>query len=269
MQNRYVGDVGDFAKHGLLRFLSGMTSNDEESQLRLGLIWYMYHDERHGADPNKIGGDGKFIDYLKPTEKNDRGGYRDCDPDLWETLRRMVVEEDARCVHCVQRRKEILPDNTLFFDSLLNYPSYMPRLTRERMRELWLAGALQATEDADLVCVDPDNGIGDPTQMYVKRGPKFAYLSDLQTLWERKQSLVIYQHLGRDGDARTQVEKTTNQLQGGLPGAKPISLWFHRGTARVFYVIPHPESKHGETIQNRVCRFLERGWKKNEHFTRV
>ena len=25
MQNRYVGDVGDFGKYGLLRFLSGMT----------------------------------------------------------------------------------------------------------------------------------------------------------------------------------------------------------------------------------------------------
>ena len=52
MQNRYVGDVADFAKHGLLRFLSGATDTERpEPKLRLGLVWYLYHDERHGPDP--------------------------------------------------------------------------------------------------------------------------------------------------------------------------------------------------------------------------
>ena len=90
MQNRYVGDVGDFAKHGLLRFLSGMTSNDEESQLWLGLIWYMHHDERHGVNKKKISGDGDHIEYITRTLDDDRSEYRDCDPVLWEKLRDLV-----------------------------------------------------------------------------------------------------------------------------------------------------------------------------------
>ena len=47
MQNRYVGDVADFGKHGLLRFPSGMTDPDEGKQLRVALLWYMHHDEGH------------------------------------------------------------------------------------------------------------------------------------------------------------------------------------------------------------------------------
>ena len=47
MQNRYVGDVADFGKHGLLRFPSRMTDPDEGKQLRVALLWYMHHDEGH------------------------------------------------------------------------------------------------------------------------------------------------------------------------------------------------------------------------------
>ena len=35
MQNKYVGDVADFGKRGLLRFLSGMTSEGDLARLRL------------------------------------------------------------------------------------------------------------------------------------------------------------------------------------------------------------------------------------------
>ena len=40
MQNPYVGDVADFGKHGLLRFLSGMTDEaGPEPKLKLGLVY--------------------------------------------------------------------------------------------------------------------------------------------------------------------------------------------------------------------------------------
>ena len=38
MQNRYVGDVADFGKYGLLRFLSGHTAQDELDPLPLARI---------------------------------------------------------------------------------------------------------------------------------------------------------------------------------------------------------------------------------------
>ena len=42
MQNRYTGDIGDFAKYGLLRALC--------PGHRLGVAWYLYPDESHNED---------------------------------------------------------------------------------------------------------------------------------------------------------------------------------------------------------------------------
>ena len=267
MQNRYVGDVADFGKHGLLRFLSGMTDEEgPDCRLRLGLVWYMHHDEMHGADKKKVNNDGRFINYLKPDDGHDRENYRVCDDGLWLTLHQMVVHEEARCVHCVQKR-DILPDTTLYFDAMLHYPAYMPKPSRERMRELWLASALQATNDAQLVCVDPDNGIGDPTQMYLKNGPKFTYMSDLKEFWDRRKSLVVYHHLGRTkGGAGIEIPEAAAKIMGCL-GVEPIPLRFRKGTSRVFFVVPHPD--HHELIKARVDRFMAGPWGKHKHFTRV
>jgi hypothetical protein len=53
MQNRYVGDVGDFAKYALLRSIS----NGTPRALRLAVIWYLYPDEIHNSD-------GRHVSYL-------------------------------------------------------------------------------------------------------------------------------------------------------------------------------------------------------------
>ena len=48
MQDRYVGDVGDFGKYGLLRALCG-------GDLTLGVVWYLYPDEEANNDGDDIG----------------------------------------------------------------------------------------------------------------------------------------------------------------------------------------------------------------------
>ena len=55
MKNQYVGDIGDYGKYGLLRFLSG-------KGIKIGINWYL--TENDGTN------DGKFTDYL--TKKDDR-----------------------------------------------------------------------------------------------------------------------------------------------------------------------------------------------------
>ena len=62
MKNRYVGDVGDFGKYGLLRHLAGMTSEDDLDSLKLGMVWYLR--------PDDCGNDGRHTGYLKQTDKN-------------------------------------------------------------------------------------------------------------------------------------------------------------------------------------------------------
>ena len=52
MQNRYTGDVGDFAKYGLMRQFG-------RAGFRMALAWYLFPDEGHNAD-------GKHIVYRNP-----------------------------------------------------------------------------------------------------------------------------------------------------------------------------------------------------------
>ena len=256
MQNKYVGDVGDFAKHGLLRFLSGETAEDDGDRLRLGLVWYLYHGWPHNSD-------GKHVGYLMRTPDDDKREYRDCDPELWETLRDLILS-NARCVHCIQGAA-VLPEDTLYYDAQLDYAPKMLRAMRKLTREYWFGNALVASSGADLGCLDPDNGISGDARMYRAEGPKFVYMDDLKAFWERGQSLVVYHHLGMTEPACEQIRAKVQIIQDELLGAEPISLLFHKGSDRVFFVVPQPERK--EIIKARVSRMLDTPWSK--HFERV
>ena len=88
MQNKYVGDIGDFGKYGLLRALTGhQTTSASEPHLTLGVVWYLFPNETTTAD-------GKFIGYLRRTAANDTK-FRDCDRPLYDTLRCLVKPENA------------------------------------------------------------------------------------------------------------------------------------------------------------------------------
>ena len=50
MKNQYVGDIGDYGKYGLLRFLA-------ERGIQIGVNWYLTKDD--GST------DGKFTKYLE------------------------------------------------------------------------------------------------------------------------------------------------------------------------------------------------------------
>ena len=266
MQNRYVGDVGDFGKHGLLRFLSGATDAIEpERRLRLGLIWYMHHDERHGANKQIINSDGRHVSYLEATQKNTEL-YGNCDLDLWSKLRHLVGH-DRRCIHCIEQAG-ILPDDTRYYSTPLTYIPGMPEDKKKELREFWLQCALRKTREADLICVDPDNGIGEDRNKYVPaKGSKYVYMDDLKAIWEGGKSLVVYHHANKTETIACQVEKGKATLRDGLADAEPIPLVFHRGTVRFFFVIP--AKRHKELIVGRVLRFLEHGWQEHGHFGRV
>ena len=72
MQDRYVGDIGDFGKYGLLRAISGMHDPVRNQHLQLGIAWYLFPDESHTAD-------GKFTGYLEDEGDNHKK-FRACDP---------------------------------------------------------------------------------------------------------------------------------------------------------------------------------------------
>jgi hypothetical protein len=80
MQNRYVGDVGDFLKIGILRSISGPVSDPEH--VKVGLVWYLVPDESGNND-------GKHVSYLRGDSARGRE-LRSLDPDLYDELARIV-----------------------------------------------------------------------------------------------------------------------------------------------------------------------------------
>ena len=77
MQNRYVGDVGDFGKYALLRALCGHAGGGPI--LKLGIVWCYFPDESHYDD-------GRHINYLN------KEPYRSLDPQLFDGLRKLVKD---------------------------------------------------------------------------------------------------------------------------------------------------------------------------------
>ena len=225
MQNRYVGDIGDFGKYALLRALTGLyTAPTSARQLRLGVAWFLYPDESHNAD-------GKYTGYLNPTHSN-RTKFRACDPQLYDVLQ-SVVDTGNRNISAIQEN-HILPRGTVFHENSLFFHRGMSRPARQAAREEWLSEALQATANADLVFVDPDNGVSATADPLRKTGPKYVFSDDLLCFAQRGQSLIIYHHLGRRGTAEQQNQTGLRILASrfgvaGSSGGSSLSPWNSQG----------------------------------------
>ena len=261
MQNRYVGDVGDFGKYGLLRFLCDRREVPGESpssgpNLRLGVVWYLYPDESGNAD-------GKHTAYLMP-EHRSHEAFRACDPDLYDELRRLI-EPGNRNIAAVQR-SAILPADTVYYEPSLSYLPRTSRSVRRTERVSWLEGALDAMSGADIVFVDPDNGLSDPAtgvsksiDPLRKTGPKYVYMDDLRQFAEKDRSLIIYHHMGRQANAVEEIGRVADSLQAGLGLTRPPwALRYRRGTTRFYFIIAR--GRHEAILKRRMNDFLNSEW---------
>ena len=257
VQNKYVGDVGDFGKYGLLRYLC---SDVEASGFlpSLGVIWYLVPDEAHSRD-------GGFIGYLKPTETNEER-FKACDPLLYDALQR-IVDNKSRSVANI-RRDGVLPNETRFFQDVLTFEVLRGgieiRHRRVARRAEWFQRALSATESCDIVFLDPDNGLEVGVGPHQLKGIKYASYDELTSLAQRDQSLVVYHHLARRATAEAQIRDRLFQLQS-LLGREAFALRYRRGSARAFFVVPAP--RHWEFLSQRASGFLETRW--SRHFEMV
>jgi len=258
MQNRYVSDLGDFGKYGLLRALC--RSNDSSSpELSIGVVWYLVPDESHNAD-------GKFTQYLKHSTKNDRQ-FRRCDPELYDALD--IIRKKDRNVSSIQKCS-ILPLDTVFYEKPLTFegtPANSPRARRKRIayRNEWVQGALSATQDCDFIFVDPDNGLEAGTKRNMKRGPKYVFFDELEPYYKRGQSLIIYHHTCRRGTAEEQVRERLAQIEERFNSGGTFALLYHRGSSRAFFVVP--SEKHKSILTGKAEQFMQGPW--SQHFTMV
>lgn len=248
MQNRYVGDVGDFGKYALLRRLCGP---DNGCAVRLGVVWCLFPDE-------KLTNDGKHISYL---ENHD---FARLDAELHAVLKSIVVS-GRRNVGAINEYT-CLPSSTIFVSEPISIAG-SPRAgsaERIRHRDTWVKACLNQTQQCELVFFDPDNGLEVASvPKYHPKAGKYIYWNELAPFWRRGNTLLIYHHLNRTVSAARQVEALTLRFATELNRAMIVPLVFRRGSSRVFWLIHHGDDL-GCELESRAGNLLNGGW--SRHF---
>lgn len=238
MRDSYVGDVGDFGKYALLNALAG-------SDLRLGVLWC------RNSEPDATQ-DGLFTEYSE---------LRPCDPNLYDRLWQILATNQRALSHV--EKNGILPASTLFYGTAIPAPR-MPcftasaRKTQAGLRTEWFDQAFKNLSRAELVFLDPDNGLAPRRcRKHLYGSVKYIFEDEVVAWAQRGQSVVLYQHQQRRGLSE-QVSEQQKILAAGRP-CRAVS--FHRRAARIYYVIPAKDHEH--RISKRLTQFLAGEWGKH------
>jgi hypothetical protein len=178
MQNRFVGDIGDYVKLAILRALS--------PGYHLGIAWWLFPDEAHIQD-------GRYIDYLQRADR-----WRRYDPDLFDSLRQ-IVASGPRDVSALEAPNIL--SGAIFANEMFPFESVIR--DRRQARQEWLARVKKSLADANLIFVDPDNGLepGFFSHGSAKSG-KSVRLSELREFAAPGRCLIVYHRQMRRGGSR-------------------------------------------------------------------
>jgi hypothetical protein len=170
MKNQYFGDINDYRKYGLLRVLQAGGGG------RLLVAWMLTPD-----DGSRDGGRRAYL--------RDPGAWARYDPELFTGLADLLRAAPAPAVSLIER-STLLPGTAY-------YAAVVPDAAAER--DAWRAGLLAAARGADLVFVDPDNGIEVRSKPVGRRGSsKYVAWREIEGLWDAGCSILVYQHFRRE-----------------------------------------------------------------------
>jgi hypothetical protein len=110
-----------------------------------------------------------------------------------------------------------------------------------------------------VVFLDPDNGLApDSVELHHDRARKYAFLTEIASGLAPTQSLVLYQHICRQGPALQQLAHHQRVLAETFPARPPgWALRFRRGTSRAFLIVPSTE--HAAVLWERATALLAGG----------
>lgn len=236
MQNRYVGDVGDYIKLAILRKLA--------PGRRLGVAWWFFPDENHNND----GGHREYL--ARPAE------WRLFDPDLYDAL--LNINKNA------ERNVRLLEDTALLPNALFARDPVpcraLPFALRPLARQQWVREMKDRFKNADLIFLDPDNGIAPPgLRPTQRRAGKSVLVEDLEELKEKRQTMIVCHHQTRlKGGRQVELEHLAARLRQkgfNVSGALRASPW----SPRFFLIINGDEELSSralslsQTWSGKIC----------------
>lgn len=234
MQDRYVGDIGDYGKLALLREL-------QSCGLSIAVNWYL-------VDPIKIekNSDGTFKQqdgrHLIPEK------LKICDNVLAKKLTE-IAQSDRRSV--IELEKASFVPGAIYFKEPISVDK----------RSEWHNKALQEIKSADLVFVDPDNGLlVQSVGMNSSRSVKYAFYEEIRDYIQQEQSVLIYNHRSRKKEGKYFSEICEKlQKATGIPETEILKITFPRYSVRDYIAVPASE-EHREKIESAFNAMVRGIW---------
>ena len=242
MRDQYVGDIGDFAKYGLLRYLTGIKATDDCPRLSLGVVWYARPD--------------RGIDYLC-----DHQTFHSCDPDLFDELRSLVTQ-NKRTMVAVEERGLLGKDT--------KYWRHTTPPERSKRKD-WLKNALKRLEDCDVVFLDPDKGLHSAHSLSTSTNvsTEHAYLDEVIKAEKNAKVVVLYHSFGREGSHCEQINEKIKLLQSKLQDVQGVfAVRWNTSRPRAFLIIC--KDSHCPLVQERLQNMVTdwgKGLSNRCHFT--
>ena len=231
MQDNYIGDIGDYGKYGLLRTVC-------DTGLSLSVNWYKVSPKKSGKQD-----DGKYISYLSKPE-----AYRDYDPQLFDSLHKIVYTEKNRRIERIEQEKLF---HAKFFNATID----------DQNRLDWHKSALKQTVKASTVFLDPDNGL-ETHNMFLKNNAteKHVKRSELKDYYDRGQNVILYQHRPQMTKKEICIEGVMDFQREYLKADFVKLLEFPKYTNRFYFIFIHKENKD---IFEKICNLITQKWGKD------
>lgn len=230
MQNRYTGDIGDYAKLGLLRAL-------QSAGLTIGVNWYLVPDESHNAD-------GSYTKYPS---------LRKCDEELWDRLK-TIVDSGQRKVSKLETDSIL---KAVFFSQTLDF-AQKKKSERNAIRADWHTAALKALEHLNVIFVDPDNGLLVPSVAGTDKENKFVTTDELEAYYRQGSTVIYYQHKARRQNAFYADQHLALLRRPEFKSATGLGLKFSKTSQRYFFFLVQPE--HQQIIRKTLHLFMASPW---------
>lgn len=221
MRDRFVADVGDFGKYGMLRALC-------RDDLRLGVVWCFVRD--------------RMLDYLKRQER-----FKECDEELFRALG--DIADNCRRKVATIETSGLLPTPTAF------YPEEVP--SRTEMRKAWVDRALEQTAGCEVVFFDPDNGLKGGDVPRSRASSKHLYCGEIRPFARNRQSLIVYHHLNMSQPHGDQIRSVAKSFAGAVDGSRVWALCWTSYGPRAYFVAP---SGREAVLRPRIAALLDGPW---------
>lgn len=248
MQNRFVGDIGDFGKYGLLR-------NITKSGLIIGVNWYFTKDGSDSA--------GGRIEYLLDNYE----GYVLCDRELYQELHKLVHIENNRNIQRIEK-SGLLPSNTEFFSQILK--------SGQIYRENWYKESLRQLANSEIIFLDPDNNIviSKDEIDYTSKDTMYVIPHEIEEYYKHGKSLVIYNHIDRSTEEDYLKRFDSIISKPIFSDARILVMKYSRYSLRYYLVILKPN--HSNLVEGCIDDMIAgpwgsvwKRWRNKPHFTKI